>query len=417
MSFNVIAQPDNDLKARSYYFEAIKAYDAKNYHKAVEYCEEAISLLKKSNARIEVLKAKAYYNIGDIEKAEEATKAFALFPSDNQLNEEIAPFVLKIDEAKKLEGIQLFPFKSGEKFGFKDGYGKIIIPAKYGYVQPFNNGLARVWMEDHNNTWMNKVIYLNKTGNVVFTGNNYSVIDDFSDGLAWARLQNSSKFGFLDTKGNWAIPAIYDYTSNFTEGLCVVEVSGKRGYINKSGKIVISPEYKYALPFSEGLAEVITDEGSGFIDRSGNMIIPPQFQDAEPFHEGIASVEKNGGWGAIDKDGNVVIEFTHYRVGSFEDGVAVAETGTGFYVINKGGKKLTSPMKYKIVRNFSEGLAVFSEDGKTFGYLDRNGTIVIPPQFTRADYFNQGVAFVTATEGPNLKEVGYYINKRGEKLR
>ena len=51
------------------------------------------------------------------------------------------------------------------------------------------------------------------------------------------------------------------------------------------------------------------------------------------------------------------------------------------------------PIRYDGIDNFSEGLASFRV-GNLFGFVNKKGEEVIPPQFTRAYGFNDGVAMV-----------------------
>ncbi|OVE80720.1 hypothetical protein BVY04_05280, partial [bacterium M21] len=44
-------------------------------------------------------------------------------------------------------------------------------------------------------------------------------------------------------------------------------------------------------------------------------------------------------------------------------------------------------------KHFSEGLAVVKIDGR-YGYIDRMGTFVVPPQFLVANKFSDGLAVV-----------------------
>ena len=65
------------------------------------------------------------------------------------------------------------------------------------------------------------------------------------------------------------------------------------------------------------------------------------------------------------------------------------------------------------VEDFSEGLAAVQIDSNIdglFGFVDRNGSQVIPPKFTSVGNFSQGLA---VAEVPETKRKGF-INPRGE---
>ena len=109
----------------------------------------------------------------------------------------------------------------------------------------------------------------------------------FSDighrGLASVKVEG--KYGFIDTKGNFAINPQFGSVGSFSEGLAVVVIGsyeeGKYGFIDTKGNYVINPQFDSADPFSEGLARVrigSRKEGKyGFIDTKGNFVINPQF--------------------------------------------------------------------------------------------------------------------------------------------
>lgn len=98
----------------------------------------------------------------------------------------------------------------------------------------------------------------------------------FSEGLA-AVLRNG-KIGFLDRKGNVAIPFSYSYYGNplseflFKNGHCVVaDSTGKCGVINKLGEWVIKPEYDMVKAYPE--YAVVTKAGIRMqVDYNGEVI-------------------------------------------------------------------------------------------------------------------------------------------------
>ena len=115
--------------------------------------------------------------------------------------------------------------------------------------------------------------------------------------------RKGDKWGFCDRNKKLIIPAVYDYTEGFSEGLAAVKVNGKYGFIDTKGTMIIPAVYDWAYDFSEGLVAVKVNGKCGFIDTKGNMVIPAVYDDAYFFHEGLASVQFNGKWGYIDTKG------------------------------------------------------------------------------------------------------------------
>ena len=129
----------------------------------------------------------------------------------------------------------------------------------------------------------------------------YDYVAEYSEGLAWVRL--NGKFGFIDKSGTEVIPCKYNYAYSFSEGLAGVLLNGKYGFIDKMGTEVTPCKYDDAGSFHEGLAAVALNGKYGFIDKSGTEVIPCKYDDAYPFSEGRALVVLNGKLGTVDKSG------------------------------------------------------------------------------------------------------------------
>jgi hypothetical protein len=123
------------------------------------------------------------------------------------------------------------------------------------------------------------------------------------DGLAPTGL--NGKWGYINTKGQVAIPFTFDGAEDFHEGLASVSVKGNYGYIDEKGNFIIKPAYKCSYMFSEGLAAVQDKNGKwGYINKSGKVIIKPVYDEANNFSEGLAYVKAGGTQKFIDKNGN-----------------------------------------------------------------------------------------------------------------
>lgn len=149
--------------------------------------------------------------------------------------------------------------------------------------------------------------YLDQTGKVVV-----------SEGLV--QVRERGKWGYLDARGQLAIPPRFVEADDFQEGLAPVLLdSDKWGSVDKTRKLVIAAQFRDAVGFHEGLAAVSLDAvpelhrtgrvlrgTSGFIDRSGAMVIEPRFDAVGDFHEGRAAVRIKERRGYIDRSGSWV---------------------------------------------------------------------------------------------------------------
>lgn len=194
-------------------------------------------------------------------------------------------------------GVQLDPRESelsGGKWGF--------------YTGGFSEGLARVMVGD-------KFGYVDKTGNLVIKPQFYRAAA-FSNGLALVGASDN-ELGYINKTGQIVIPMKFDSAEDFSEGLARIGINGKWGYIDKMGKIVIQPQFdsqiqfdsrNSAATFSEGLAVVKSGDKYGYINKMGKVVIKPQFDQAGSFSDGLAQVTTGNKWGYIDKTGKLVIQ-------------------------------------------------------------------------------------------------------------
>jgi hypothetical protein len=154
---------------------------------------------------------------------------------------------------------------------------------------------------------------------------------------------------------------------------------------------------------------------TAFIDIAGRIVIHASQEDPDlrisysEFSEGLAVA----GWalrprfenplyvnGIIDETGRIVIPpmNSHTRYGSFHEGLAqYSDQGWGF--IDRQGH-VVIPAKLYEVSDFSEGLAwVRLSEKHKFGYLNQKGALAIPDQFAWASDFHEGLAAVEPSKG------------------
>lgn len=189
-------------------------------------------------------------------------------------------------------------------------------------------------------------------------------------------------------------------------------------YIDHEGNTVINGKYLKGSLFREGLALVQAENDKmtwGYIDAKGNYVISPQYINATVFSEGIAWVTKrNSRPIAIDKKGKELFTLENAEVvGNYTNGLAkfavYNDEGTllwGF--VDKQGKVVLEPI-YKNVKSFSEGVAPVKLPGKLWGYIDKTGKYIIEPQYYLAKIFRNGVAVVYEN-----KDVTTIINKENK---
>jgi len=160
------------------------------------------------------------------------------------------------------------------------------------------------------------------------------------------------------------------------------------GYINKSGKMVIVANYSTACFFSCGWAQVTDGSEVMFINSSGKRAKTPYADVYDPFfYNNRLTFTDDKLQGKFDNDFNIVVRANYASLGVTSD----------------------------------NGYCSFMEDGETlFGYMDKNGKIVIEDQFDYATPFDKGIAVVGERKNGEMRygvinTKGNYIIELGKK--
>jgi len=278
---------------------------------------------------------------------------------------------------------------------------------------------------------------------------------NFSEGLAAVKLDD--KHGYIDTTGADVIPFIYDEAYMFDGGQARVCIDNRWGVIDTSGNWVVSPEWEEIEVLANGTYCVYADEKCGIVDRNGarvldavynrvkydhdlngyiissdsgydgivdvhgKVILEPVYDCIYEFICGYAFAEQDGKAGLIDAEGNEITGFLYglpimvdphigdgYRLmGVPKAGVEDAWTDDDFLygVLSPSGEVIAEPVYEDIGYRYSEDLINVCLDGK-WGYIDREGDLVIECIYDEAWQFGGGVAPVKLED-----KVGFIDNE------
>ena len=256
-------------------------------------------------------------------------------------------------------------------WGYIDEKGNFAIPATYLDAFDFSCGYALVRVSD-------KSIYF------IDEKNNIQNAPDFDRVGNWFYydhvyyMTSSNLWGMLNKNFEIVIQPAYVALGNMSsDGLVAFKQSadGKYGYLNAKGDVVISPMYDYAFTFDQGYAVVRMGENYGVINKSGEFTIGLQsskwlsnaggerigFQDAESKKVGL-----------MDCKGNIIVQAIY----DDWDGIGFTD---------------------------ADLMAVGSND--KYGYIDKNGKMIIAQQFYGAGSFCDGKAWVSRTEDSNAETI------------
>lgn len=157
------------------------------------------------------------------------------------------------------------------------------------------------------------------------------------------------------------------------------------------------------------------------IDHNGNIVVNQEYASTDT----ISKIYENGVYWvrsgektrlfSINSPKKAISEEEYDDVTDFACGRAFAsKLGEPIILIDEDGKHIKT-LDRNIVEAcaFSDGLAVFKSSNGLYGYLDKNGNVVIKAQYDVAGAFHDGYAVAI----PNFKEKNYtqvIINKKNE---
>lgn len=233
-------------------------------------------------------------------------------------------------------------------YGYLTIDGKPLIPFRFSKAEPFLNGLAAVSV----------------------------------DGRLW---------GFIDKRGGFVVPPIYDECYSFNEGRAVAKRGKRFSILDINGKCIIDKPFKECCKsYCNDLLGVRNGKKWGFIDRCGNFAIPAEYDHAKSFRVGLAPVKKNGKWGYIDTNNTVIIDFQFDYANCFseETEVAIVEQSK-MGIIDINGNYILPPEFDNIINEEGYGLmsnALLEKDG-LFGLYSFRKSKYIYPRYKEFENF------------------------------
>ena len=178
----------------------------------------------------------------------------------------------------------------------------------------------------------------------------------------------------------------WDDLKEFSEGLAGVSKDGQWGFIDVHGKLVINLQrgWKYAFPFEDGLAQVdVGGANSDFVDTAGRTIVRRGQSDTN-----------NIAW----PRGLMSSPFLNLR---FSYGLIPVQNKIGKWGFMNRDGRLIVPPQWDQVLDFHEGLALvslFFPSNRTYqsGFVNTNGHLEIPLRSGGASSFSEGLAAVSS---------------------
>lgn len=323
---------------------------------------------------------------------------------------------LGLSETKSDEGMNLFPVKVNNQYGFINTQGRMVLEPSYQSAYAFSEGLAAV---RQSNRW----IFIDIEGETLIDGKGtFQELRPFKDGLAPVRIQN--RWGFLNKRGEISINPKFRSITQFSENRAFVRSLDFRSwfYINKEGielKADLAANgmdnHEYT-GFKNGRALVKDQNLFGYLNTNIETVIPINYSDAKVFSDELAAVKISDKWGYISADGSLAINPQFIAANTFGEGLAAVRLNANTYgYINKSGVVII-PEQFEEAMPFYEDRAIVRQNN-LYGVIDKTGNWIVEPTFEQIDNFENGLAKIyqtTISENENTETWFGYINKMGK---
>ena len=156
-----------------------------------------------------------------------------------------------------------------------------------------------------------------------------------------------------------------------------------------------------------------------FVDVKSGEVVSGQYLGAYPFYNGHALVKTNQGWTFVDKNFKEVFQDYYKDATHFSEGVSfTVKTSGKITAINEKGEALFNLEDVDGVYAISEDRAVYKNENKQFGILDRDGQVVCSAKFDESERFvKDGTLMVMQKDsGKKGKEKWGIVDCNGEIL-
>lgn len=211
-------------------------------------------------------------------------------------------------------------------------------------------------------------------------------------------------WGYIDCYGDLCIACKYKAVGYYTQsGLSsVVTPKEEVFFIDSAGDKVLVSDEKFSA-FGLMIDDMFTAEklNGKYVYLSKNFeILLEEYDEASAMNGGIAAVRVNEDWQIIDKNGNRTTQDIYRNIKLDEKNIAyrnerlfVQDSDGKYKLVDSTGKQIGAE-KYEDAKIFSDNTYAAVKKNGRWGYIDKEGNMVIQPVFEDARSFANGLAAV-----------------------
>jgi hypothetical protein len=244
----------------------------------------------------------------------------------------------------------------------------------------------------------------------------------------WAKVALNAQWGIIDTKGKWIVKPQYDYigwsddalyqaysnnpSQNFTQynsynsynQFIPFKKKGFWGIMTIQGKIIVNPDYQSVTYPRNNIVQVSYEDKItkkilwGLWDSQMNELFRPSFSylTATKFLD-LFIVGKEFEWekgkiltefGVIHSNGTKVIGIKYSAIREIGNDFLVRDEAQKWLLYNSEGI-LQFGKAWQEIQTFTEQYAIVKEK-EIWGMADRNGKIILEPQYQTIEILNDG---------------------------
>ena len=240
-----------------------------------------------------------------------------------------------------------------------------------------------------------QILYSYSTTSKTYTGVCYS-----SSG--YNTVYDGKRWGVMDSNGEWLFECVYEFASPVGNDIDVL-LSSSHGMrvVDRNGVVqaVLNLDVDAARGIGNDLLPVYTGGKWAFYSCLESKVTLQGFEDVTSFSDGIAAVKANGKWSLICSDGTTASDAVFDDVkyadsGEFAfQGIVIAASKGQYALYDTTGNPLNA-FQCKDADVYLGGYIAFQDKTGKWGYVNKDGKIVVEPKYEQAKSFSNGLGAV-----------------------